>query len=380
MGKETSREVKAMKAEAKKGGKSVWPSETAIHYLYLCSLDGRKLSTQYEEDKDYLVALLAKLNNEYTIYGKANTAVILEKNNHHKEAADLLQSICEYTVCTDEMGRYFDTPRARYSWCDYRIPTQVAAIEALKLLTPDDKTTVSQMQRWLLQSKRTQAWDTPVNSVNAVYAFIDGQAEPLPSDNTSSATVRINGQKVPLPAATAGLGYVKASKTDKDFRSLTVDKKSEGMAWGAVYAQYFQSSADVSAASSGLTVTRQILKGGVPVDGAAGVLCVGDRVTVRITVVADRDYDFVQVSDKRAACLEPATQLSGYGRGYYCAPKDNATDYFFDCLSKGKHVIETEYYVDRPGLYHTGTCTAQCAYSPEFTGRAPSLTLNISNK
>lgn len=380
MGKETSREVKAMKAEAKKGGKSVWPSETAIHYLYLCSLDGRKLSTQYEEDKDYLVALLAKLNNEYTIYGKANTAVILEKNNHHKEAADLLQSIREYTVCTDEMGRYFDTPRARYSWCDYRIPTQVAAIEALKLLTPDDKTTVSQMQRWLLQSKRTQAWDTPVNSVNAVYAFIDGQAEPLPSDNTSSATVRINGQKVPLPAATAGLGYVKASKTDKDFRSLTVDKKSEGMAWGAVYAQYFQSSADVSAASSGLTVTRQILKGGVPVDGAAGVLCVGDRVTVRITVVADRDYDFVQVSDKRAACLEPATQLSGYGRGYYCAPKDNATDYFFDCLSKGKHVIETEYYVDRPGLYHTGTCTAQCAYSPEFTGRAPSLTLNISNK
>ena len=376
--KETSSEVKNLKAQAKKGIKNLCPSEAAIHYLYLCSLDGRTLPTQYEEDKAYLVALIAKWNNEYTIYGKANTAIILEKNNHHKEAADLLQSVREYTVYTDEMGRYFDTPRARYSWCDYRIPTQVAAIEALKMLTPDDKTTVSQMQRWLLQSKRTQAWNTPVNSVNAVYAFIDGQTDVLPTDNSSPATVKINGQKLSLPTATAGLGYIKTSKTDKNFRSLTIDKTSDGMSWGAVYAQYFQSAADVSAASSGMTVSRQILKDGVPVDGSAAALRVGDRVTVRITVVADRDYDFVQVCDKRAACLEPVSQLSGYGRGYYCTPKDNATDYFFDCLSKGKHVIETEYYVDRSGLYHTGTCTAQCAYSPEFVGRAASLTLNIN--
>ncbi len=380
MGKETSTEVKTLKAEAKKGSKSLCPSETSIHYLYLCSLDGRKLSTPYEEDKDYLVGLLAKLNNEYTIYGKANTAIILEKNDHHKEAADLLQSIREYTVYTDEMGRYFDTPRAGYSWCDYRIPTQVAAIEALKTLAPDDKTTVSQMQRWLLQSKRTQSWSTPINTVNAVYAFIDGQTEPLSSDNSSSATIRLNGQKLSLPTATAGLGYVKTSKTGKDFRSLTIDKASDGMTWGAVYAQYYQSAADVSAASSGMTVTRQILKNGIPVDGIASSLRVGDRIIVRITIVADRDYDFVQVADKRAACLEPVSQLSGYRRGYYCAPKDNATDYFFDRLSKGKHVIETEYYVDRPGLYHTGTCTAQCAYSPEYTGRAASLTLNIGGQ
>ncbi len=379
MGKETSNEVKTLKAESKKNSKSLSPSEASIHYLYLCSLDGRRLSAQYEEDKDYLVSLLAKQNNEYTIYGKANTAIILEKNNHHKEATDLLQSIREYTVYTDEMGRYFDTPRAGYSWCDYRIPTQVAAIEALKALAPDDKTTVSQMQRWLLQSKRTQSWNTPINSVNAVYAFIDGQTEPLSSDNSSSATIRLNGQKLPVSAATAGLGYVKTSKTGKDFRSLTIDKSSDGIAWGAVYAQYFQSSTDVTAASSGMTITRQILKNGVSIDGTAGGLRVGDRITVRIVIVADRDYDFVQVADKRAACLEPISQLSGYTRGYYCAPKDNATDYFFDCLSKGKHVIETEYYVDRPGLYHTGTCTAQCAYSPEYTGRAASLTLNISS-
>jgi len=103
---------------------------------------------------------------------------------------------------------------------------------------------------------------------------------------------------------------------------------------------------------------------------------VGSRIKVRITIEADRDYDFVQVVDKRAACLEPVNQLSGYRRGYYCSPKDNATNYYFDTLSKGKHVIETEYYVDREGEYGTGTCTVQCAYAPEFHGLAPGVTLH----
>lgn len=103
----------------------------------------------------------------------------------------------------------------------------------------------------------------------------------------------------------------------------------------------------------------------------------GDRVTVRITIQADRDYDYVQVKDKRAACMEPVRQLSGYRSGYYCTPKDNATNYYFDRMSKGKHIIETEYYIDRAGRYETGTCTAQCAYAPEYSARAASVSVEI---
>jgi hypothetical protein len=98
---------------------------------------------------------------------------------------------------------------------------------------------------------------------------------------------------------------------------------------------------------------------------------------VRITITADRDYDFVQVIDKRAACMEPVQQLSGYRRGAYCTPKDNTTNYYFDMMPKGTRVIETEYHIDRPGTYETGTCTVQCAYAPEFHGITKSHTLNI---
>ncbi len=96
---------------------------------------------------------------------------------------------------------------------------------------------------------------------------------------------------------------------------------------------------------------------------------VGDKIKVRLTVTAVRDFDFIQIQDKRAACLEPVNQLSGYQSGYYVAPKDNVTNYFFDHLHKGRYVIETEYYITRKGNYTSGIATVQCAYSPEFSGR-----------
>ena len=112
---------------------------------------------------------------------------------------------------------------------------------------------------------------------------------------------------------------------------LTVSKTSEGTSWGAVYAQSVCKVSDIDAASSGFKVTREILSA----DGTTPAsLKVGSRIKVRITIVADRDYDFVQVSDKRAACMEPLRQLSGYAGGYYCTPKDNVTNYYFDRFSK----------------------------------------------
>ena len=96
-------------------------------------------------------------------------------------------------------------------------------------------------------------------------------------------------------------------------------------------------------------------------------------------ITADRDYDFVEIEDKRAACLEPVNQLSGYqwGMGCYVSPKDNTTNFYFDRLSKGKHVVEMEYYVDRNGEYQAGSCSARCAYSPEFCGRDIAYKLSV---
>ncbi len=363
-------EVIRLKDDQRHGLKDVLPSEEALRFLYMDAIDGRSLPSKGETDKTYLVNLIADHGSAMTIYGKAKTAVILAKNNHVREAKEYLQSINEYSVYTDEAGRYFDTSKAQYSWCDYKIPTEVAAIEGLRILDPKSKA-IDEMRRWLLQEKRTTSWDTPVNAVDAVYAF--GIDSLTPARKEDSSVISLDGKKLATSQALAGLGYVKSSEVDSHPKILTVDKTDKGISWGAVYAQFMQKSADIQNFKSGMAITKEIIS---PSDSQIGdvSLQVGERVKVRLTITCDRDYDFVQVSDHRPACFEPVNQVSGYHGNYYYAPKDEATDYFFDGLSKGRHVLETEYVVDRTGSYQSGTCTVQCAYSPSYGARTTTQT------
>ncbi len=365
MGREVIDMVKELK-KAEKKGEVYFPSYKALQWLYLVTLDGRTLPANVQQANSYLLELLKKDIKRQSIYDKALTAVIFAKVDA-KRALEYAQSLKEYTVYREDMGRYYDTPRAGYSWFDYRIPTQSIAIEALQQLTPKDVQTIDEMQRWLLQQKRTQAWDTPINSVNAVYAFLKGQEYRL-TQSSKMPAINLDVRTVDIPKATAAIGYVKTELPKG--KQLTIRKTTDGTSWGAVYAQFFQQTRNIDDNASGLTIKREILNKD---------LKVGDRVKVRLTITADRDYDFVQVVDKRAACMEPVKPLSGYHAGAYITPRDNATCYFYDIMSKGTHVIETEYYIDRAGTYETGSATVECAYAPEFRAVTKSETLDIKH-
>ena len=370
-------EVKDIVKEMKKEKWHSFPSLKTLQWLYLCSLDGRELPSDVQSANDYLMPLLKKEIRNQSIYEKAMTAVILSKTDPGL-CKDYVKSLKEYTVYREEMGRYYDTRRAGYSWFDYKIPTQTIAIEAIQRITPEDTKCITEMQRWLLQSKRTQAWDTPINSVNAVYAFLWQQGEqhisPLSLDKENAA-IKVDAQPLATPNATAALGYVKTVLPDAKAKQLSVGKTSDGVSWGAVYAQFTQATKNIADQGTGLKVKREI----ITPDGKTE-LKVGDRIKIRITIVADRDYDFVQVIDRRAACLEPVVQLSGYRNGAYCTPRDYTTNYYFDMFRKGEHVVETEYYIDREGTYETGICTVGCAYAPEFRATTSSMTLKVNNK
>jgi hypothetical protein len=370
MGKEMVALVNEMKKAEKKGIKPVFPSHKALQWLYICTLDGRTLSVDVQSANTYLKNLLKKETRYQSIYDKAMSAIVLNNKTY-------IKSLKEYTVYREDMGRYYDTNRALYSWRDYRIPTQVAAIEAIKRLTPEDTKTIEEMQRWLLQEKRTQAWDTPVNSADAIYAFLNGNSESLKAQ--PKTVLKVDGEELQTSQTTAGIGYVKTTISGDHKQTFTAEKTSTGTSWGAVYMQFMQPVSDIEAQNSGIKVKREILsaEANSSLFTIHSSFSVGDRIKVRITIEADRDYDFVQVVDKRAACMEPVNQLSGYRWGYYITPKDCTTNYYFDVLAKGKHVIETEYYIDRPGTYETGTCTASCAYSPEFRGVAKSQTIIV---
>ena len=379
---QTAQEVREMKKQEEKKQK-VNPSEQALHYLYILSMDGRKMKQNLEADKAYLLEKMSKMTGDFTIYGKARAAVVLARNSqqnaaYREKAGEYLQSVNEYAVYREEMGRYYDTRKALYSWRNYKIPTQVSVIEALQMLKPNDKQTIEELQRWLLMSKRTQVWDTPVNTVDAVYAFMKGN-ESNWSRKAENAVLKLDGKLLPMPQDSTTLGYVKTERSGKA-SVLSIDKKSEYTSWGAVYAEFKQPISEIGSMESGIKVRRVIVPAESESKGKAQAK-VGEKVKVTLIITADRDYDFVQITDKRAACLEPVNQLSGYqwGMGCYVSPRDNTTNFYFDRLSKGKHVVEMEYYVDRMGDYQSGTCTAECTYSPEFGGRTETYELKVNN-
>ena len=368
LGKQAAEEYKSMKEAEKKGAVGLRPSEQVLRYLYICVLDGK--APVDKKVNQYFIDKLSGEGKELTIYGKALGAIILQQAGKVAEAKLFMQSLMEYSVVTDEMGRYFDTPKARYSWFSYKIPTEVAAMEAIQRITKDTKA-IDEMKRWLLKQKQTQTWETLIATADAVYALMATGASDLLA-NTGGVEITLGKEMIRTPVDDA-IGYIKKTVSGDvmNIKKVSVDKEGTGMGWGAVYAQYLESMDQIGEQGNGLSVSRQLYKGDEALNESAP-LKVGDKITVRLTVKADRDMDFVQIKDDRAACMEPLQAVSGFrwsnGLGYYQATKDASTQFFIDQMRKGTYVIEYQVYVNRTGEYQTGIATVQSAYAPEFGG------------
>lgn len=397
LNRELQEEYKQMLKSEKDGMSDVRPSEVALQYLYSLAIGEETLQGKAGEIVQYMTAKLPALRSRLTIQGKALSALILQQHRATKEASEFMKSILEYTVSTPDMGRYFDRRSAYYSWCDYRIPTQVAVIEALEKISPSDTLLREELKQWLLVQKRTQSWDTPTNTADAVYALLMRGDDWL--GKQAETTIWLDKQQLQssLPAV-AGLNYVKHTLSNAELKKypkvLRVEKKTDGVAWGAVYAQFAEelehvekSSREVSS-SLPFSVERIFLVERVE-DGRVQWETVsektrlhpGDKLISRLVVKSDRDMEFVQLKDARPACAEPCSSTSAYYRsglvGYYQSVKDASTHYFFDRLPKGTYTIDQEMHIDRSGTYQTGIATIQSAYAPEFTAHSSSEILVV---
>ena len=374
--KQVESEVKRIDDVKKKGGIVVLPSETTLQYLYMHALD--KTLPMQQDVQLKLITWMMEHPDAFTIYGKALSAIILQEGGKKTEAKEFLESLMQYSVMTETVGRYFDTPKAHYSWFSYKIPTQVAAIEAVCRVANEEKTQ-EEMKQWLLKQKQAQAWETSVATTNAVYALLTTGKDWLA--NTGDVQIKVGKQVISTPKEDA-LGYVKEEVMGNvlNVKKVVISKESVGMGWGAVYAEFEENMDKVSAQGNALKVQRTLLKDGQPL-GEGDVLQIGDKLTVRLIITADRDMDFVQVKDERAACLEPMDALSGYRWnqriGYYQETKDASTSFYMDQMRKGTYRLEYEVYVTSSGRYSQGIPAVRSVYAPEFMGHGSSGSLQV---
>ena len=170
---------KQMKEDIERETKMETPTEDMLHYLYICALMDDKPDADTQKMRRQLMEFVRGRKLDLTIYGKAACAVIMAHDGQKSKAHDYLRSLKEYAVTSPERGMYFDTPRAQYTWCDATIPTVTMAIEALRLVEPEDTVSVELMRRWLLSQRRTKGWGSAINSVNAIHAFLGDSREEM---------------------------------------------------------------------------------------------------------------------------------------------------------------------------------------------------------
>lgn len=384
---EALKEYKRLREAERKGTPITTLSDDAFDYLYLLALDADAMKQADKEVHSYFLSLLPRQLTTASIQRKAQSAVILQAAGRQADAEAFEASLKEHLVQEKTMGAHFAFNDGYYSWGMMPVTAHVAAMEALSRFE-GNATIMEEMKRWLLKQKQTTQWNTPVASADAIYALLCNGRNWLA--DRGDVTLTLGRERLRTTDTSVrplqGLGYIKETyeegSTALKARTLEVEKHDEGMAWGAVYAQYLSPVADVRAQSTGLSIEKQCFVERKTAIGRSelhplekgGGLRVGDKLVIRLVLRLDRAMDYVQLKDSRAACLEPTATLSGYrwtgGFGYYAETKDASTRFFFDHLGKGTYVLEYSCRVSQAGIYQPGLATVQCAYAPEMAAHS----------
>jgi uncharacterized protein YfaS (alpha-2-macroglobulin family) len=390
-------DYKSLKAEAKKGHTKMEDNHLGyinIHYLYLRSyFKDIVLDSQHKEAFDYFFGQAKKYWLQNDIYMQGMLCLSLSRYGETTVPTAMIKSFKERALNSEEMGMYWKYNRGYY-WYQAPIETQSLMIEVFDEVAKDKKS-VDDLKVWLLKQKQTQDWKTTRATVEACYALLRRGSDFLASSQLVEIKVGdevVDPSKRPDVKVEAGTGYFKTVWTDKDINSkmgkITVTKKDDGVAWGAMYWQYFEQLDKITPAETPLKINKQLFlqkntdRGPVitPITETTP-LALGDLIKVRIEIRVDRMMEYVHLKDMRAAAFEPVTTLSTYryqdGLYYYESPRDLAMNFFIGYLPKGTYVFEYPLRVSQKGDFSNGITTMQCMYAPEFSSHSEGIRVKV---
>ena len=387
---EALRRFEAMKLYNKNWKKIKMISLTDLEYLYVRSAyPDNPMEKELKEMSDFYHSVLQKHWTAYGLYERSLIAVLMHRNQQKELLQAILRSYREHATLSDEMGMYWANNRAQVFMSQSATSVHTFIMDAFRLggASADE---MDKMKRWLLKQKQTQLWESTHATTDAVYTLLSSGSDWFAATGETTVTV---GEKVVEPSGkAAGTGYFKESWSRSEITpamgSVTVEHTSSGPAWGALYRQYFEEMDKVVKSDGSLDIEKELFLELTDESGRVLVplteerpLQVGDKVVVRLTLRNDRDLEFVQLKDMRAASFEPVTQLSGMawqnGVPYYQVTKDASISFFFDQLPRGTRLFEYALYVTRAGSYSNGIATVQSLYAPEFTSHTAGMRIIV---
>lgn len=369
-------------------------SQMVVQYLYMRSfMKGEALAPRHKDAFTYFKKQAQRYWLSQNRYLQGMIALALHRYDDKTTANDIVRSLKENALHSEEMGMYWKENYTGYYWHESPIEMQALLIETFDEVAGDTKS-VDELRTWLLKSKQTQNWGTTRATTEAIYALLLRGNDWLATESGVEITIgrtRIDPKQDPDMKTEAGTGYFKktwhSGEIVPEMGKIKVTKKDRGVSWGAVYWQYFEQLDKITPhatplrLSKALFAVRNTASGPVATPLGVAQAKVGDRVRVRIELRADRDLEYVHLKDMRAAGFEPVNVMSGYryqdGLSYYESTRDASTNFFIPALSKGTYVFEYDVLVSHSGDFSNGICSIQCMYAPEFTAHSEGIRLQI---
>ncbi|MDX9704763.1 MAG: alpha-2-macroglobulin family protein [Weeksellaceae bacterium] len=368
---------------------------TGIQYLYARSyfLEKYPLSKKGNQIKDYFLKELSKDEFNQNLQTQAMLALIYNRFGQKNKAKTLLKSIKDNSVESDEMGMYWKSNKPGWYWYQAPIETQALLIEAFDEVL-NDVESVESMKVWLLKNRQTNQWNSTKATTEAVFALMNTGKDWTNAEEGIFIKIGDNNLDLKTLENTpqSGSGYVKTvwnkSEIKAEMAEVEVQKTSPGVAWGAMYWQYFEDLDKITPAETGVKFKKELFlkknseKGLIltPITENTPIQ-IGDLVTVRLEIQIDRDMEFVHIKDMRASGFEPINVLSGYkwqgGLGYYESTRDAATNFFIDRMPKGIYVFEYDLRANNAGNFSNGITSLQNMYAPELSAHSEGIRVEI---
>ena len=349
------------------------------------------LTVNTKESYNYYLGLADKVDtHNLELSFRAEFGLLKARLGKMADAEQVTQTIIERSLYSDEMGRYWRDNAAGVMFHERPVIVQSTIIRLL--LATGHKQEANEAARWLLKQRQTTGWDSSPATASAVVALMaTGADTQLESD--PDITIYVGAEALKASTARATAGYTTHTwdgPIGRDKADITIDSKTEGISWGGIFRVFTEQMDRVEYSENGLSLKRTVWR---VVSNESGdrleevkpgtTLRVGDKLRIQFEFSTDRNLEYVQLADMRAATMEPLTTRAGYiynwkqDLGMYSAPGNTRNAFYIDRLSKGTYLMEYEVKVQKPGRFQEGIATIQCLYAPEFRATTTGAVITV---
>ena len=347
-----------------------------------------------EDIYNFLLRLAeTQATHDLSLYTRASLAQLMSLNGNSRRAEELVATLVERSLYDEEQGRWWRDNTGGYLWHQAPVETQSRIIQAL-LSVRNRKTEAAECARWLLKQRQTTHWATSPSTAQAVIALLSvGDTQGMSLDVPAVSYIYIGGETIQAGGDDADAGYIIRKwqePADPAMGKVSVRNDSKEIGWGALSIQYTEEMDKVHYSENGISLKRTLYRVDEKSDGTtlhevAGdeSLRVGDRLRIRIELSCDRNLEYVQLKDMRAASFEPVSTHAGLSYNLhddlrsYVVPENASQVFYIDRLSRGSYLIEYDVYAEQAGTFSSGVVSAQCMYAPEFRSTASSASVTV---